>query len=502
MSSLYTGHVFDNIGIDNVELFPCVGLRTSVENIRANFGQEPFRYDIDYHVLVARDKAWNKIQATRIRWTIDEIRDVFELKEDSSSAQKAFTSTETVAAAPAVKTEVKQEPLEEEFVPIVLPPDYSEPINKLVYSYLQHHGYERSAKALKAQIEAQRMSKIGNPDDRSVKKIEDDYVDIKMETDEGLPGATIDGFENPFDLDRMDGLEQPPVQDGQQQRQRVVTAVQSGNIDLALRLLKDWFPAVFEVDHGFLLLKLKSRKFVELMLQASDALHAVKAESTAASDAKFADGDSGVMDVDDDSALEQTNSHFLSSSSSSAPALAPVMKRSNSRTPPSPALQRYHSALADALVYGKTLNMENPRPESAARPEVAALMKTTFSLVTYDDPRLAPGEDIRAFCSPDVRTVLAQEVNQAILGTFLLFAFFLSPFLSFRRFLSMVGGVDAVADMKLFAQPLVESQGRPSRPALERLYRQTNVVLTQLALMGVGDAAFADMYAEFLAEGE
>ena len=43
-----------------------------------------------------------------------------------------------------------------------------------------------------------------------------------------------------------------------------------------------------------------------------------------------------------------------------------------------------------------------------------------------------------------------------------------------------------------------ESQGRPSRPALERLYRQTNVVLTQLALSGVGDAAFADMRAEFL----
>lgn len=43
-----------------------------------------------------------------------------------------------------------------------------------------------------------------------------------------------------------------------------------------------------------------------------------------------------------------------------------------------------------------------------------------------------------------------------------------------------------------------ESQGRPSRPALERLYRQTSVVLTQLALMGMGDAAFADMQEEFL----
>lgn len=43
-----------------------------------------------------------------------------------------------------------------------------------------------------------------------------------------------------------------------------------------------------------------------------------------------------------------------------------------------------------------------------------------------------------------------------------------------------------------------ESQGRPSRPALERLYRQTSATLTQLALMGVGEAAFADMEKEFL----
>lgn len=43
-----------------------------------------------------------------------------------------------------------------------------------------------------------------------------------------------------------------------------------------------------------------------------------------------------------------------------------------------------------------------------------------------------------------------------------------------------------------------ESQGRPPQPLLDRLYRQTAVCLTQLALLGNGAAAFADMHKELL----
>ena len=42
-----------------------------------------------------------------------------------------------------------------------------------------------------------------------------------------------------------------------------------------------------------------------------------------------------------------------------------------------------------------------------------------------------------------------------------------------------------------------ESQGRPSRPALERVYRQASATVKQLALWGVGEAAFADVRKEF-----
>ena len=51
------GYAFDNVGIDDtLPLFPSVGLRTPREHVRANFGQEPFKYDIDNHIQHARYK--------------------------------------------------------------------------------------------------------------------------------------------------------------------------------------------------------------------------------------------------------------------------------------------------------------------------------------------------------------------------------------------------------------------------------------------------------------
>jgi len=47
-------------------------------------------------------------------------------------------------------------------------------------------------------------------------------------------------------------------------------------------------------------------------------------------------------------------------------------------------------------------------------------------------------------------------------------------------------------------QDILQSQGRPAHPTLERLYRQTAACIVQLGLLGVGAAAFADMPKEFL----
>ncbi|EJD04459.1 SPRY-domain-containing protein [Fomitiporia mediterranea MF3/22] len=391
-SSLLVGYAFENIGRGEA-IYPSVGLRTPQEQIRVNFGQEPFKYDIDYHVHLARDRAWSRIQATPAA------------RKDSSA-------------------EVKQEPTDDDFTPISLAKDYSEPIDKLILSYLHHHGYENTASALKTQIDGRRKKAA---------------MAGKLAVDSGS--------------------------DVMRYRQRIVGAVFTGDIDLALQLIQEVCPSVLETDEGFLHLKLKCRKFVELILRASDALQAIKnaeAETTpilAESAGSMGEAD---MDVDEENDQSQTNGFSDGSAPVTKPVpLSPRMKRTSSRSVPPPVVAAYQSALSEALSYGKALHAEMPRADSmsgvGARPEAHALLKTTFSLVTYDDPRVAGGE-VQALTSREARAKLAGDVNQAIL----------------------------------------ESQGRPSRPALERMYRQTSVVLDDLARTGVGDAAFADMYSEFL----
>lgn len=47
------GYAFENIGEDR-KLFPAVGLLSPNQSIKANFGQEQFKYDIDFHTRCAR----------------------------------------------------------------------------------------------------------------------------------------------------------------------------------------------------------------------------------------------------------------------------------------------------------------------------------------------------------------------------------------------------------------------------------------------------------------
>lgn len=404
----FSDYAFENIGTEPSEIYPAVGLRTIGEGVRANFGHEPFIYDITHHVHNTREKVWEKIQEPSVKWILDESRDIFEFKQDITSAGKQ---------------EVKKEQGgDDEFVPIKLPPDYSEPINKLVLSYLQHHGYERTANALKAQIDTRRKSTSA-----AEQAIQSD-VDIKMETDgmDELGGSL--SLDQPLDDHETIGL---------RSRQQVVNAILSGDIDLVLRLLNELFPSVLELDDGFLHLKLKCRKFIELMLHASDAQEVLRQQEAIQGveikeNKSVAEADGGAMEVDDDSGQKPSTNGFTGDNNKSmstiprvviAPVQSPSMKRSPSRSTPSPASVAYHAALTKALSYGKTLHAEyHPRSEAQA------LLKATFSLVSYDDPRKAGGE-VQALTSQEARVTLAQEVNQAILSAFFPLFSFPIPFL-------------------------------------------------------------------------
>ena len=64
----------------------------------------------------------------------------------------------------------------------------------------------------------------------------------------------------------------------------------------------------------------------------------------------------------------------------------------------------------------------------------------------------------------------------------------------------MMSGLPDVVltNMLLRGRGTAESQGRPAHPALETLFRQAGACVTQLGLLGVGAAAFADVRREFV----
>ena len=408
--------------------------------MKVNFGQEPFKYDIDYHTHCARERTWAKIQETPIKWELDAADELATLEMDStvsaSDGSKGSSSDDTVKPEPEPGSKiVKQDPDDEEYEPIETTPDYSEPISRLILSYLAHHGYDRTAKAFKTQMDLRKEVNTSKGAAKGVplKKVEEVDFDIKMETDDTLLEPPSEEYLSPFDLDNMETESSTKPCAYQQSRQRIVSAVQSGDIDLALELIQEYCPGVLEVDDGLIHLKLKCRKFVELILHASDAHLKVKAEAEAAESVKPAPvidsvKDSGAMEVDDEGPNPKSPSAtngFAKLSDlppPSAPVVAPRMskKRSSSRSPPTPAMAAYQVALTKALEYGRRLQSDY---RSLIEPR-QSLLKATFSLVSYEDPRTVGGA-ASELAGQEARNELAQEVNQAVLSEY--------PFLLYLR---------------------------------------------------------------------
>ncbi|KAI0344287.1 SPRY-domain-containing protein [Trametopsis cervina] len=417
----FLGMVFENVG-KGIDLYPSIGLRHSSESVRVNFGHSPFKYAIDDHVHAQRNQVWANIQSTRIDW------DLLNGKENQTSEDGEN------AAAPVIP---KGGALEEE--------QMKSPMRKLVLAYLAHHGYAKTARAFQAQCEGTRSPAVQD--------------DPSMETDDTPTASSSSStslLDSEFDL---------------HSRIEAINSVLKGDIDAAVAVTRKHHPTVLEREQGLMLFKLRCRKFVELILQASEALKKVQAEQAeeqeriraAEKEAQFErdgmDG-TGAMDVDDPS----PEAHHTPSDPSLVDIVppSPVVARDVVRRPSSvfrgssatPSSVIAKTALHTAIEYGQTLEADY---KTDLRPEVRSHLKRTFGVVAYADP-LAAGGEVAEMAGQEARARLAHELNQAIL----------------------------------------ESQGKPAHPALETLYRQTAACVVQLGLLGVGSAAFADMSKEFL----
>ncbi|KDQ54931.1 hypothetical protein JAAARDRAFT_354484 [Jaapia argillacea MUCL 33604] len=513
----FLGLVFDNVGKEH-DLYPSVGLRHAGESVRVNFGHEPFKFDIDDHVQQQRNIIWTGIMDTKLDLGLlgvtcsggDESKGARNglIGGVGDGIENGMGGVSLAEGGSGGGTSVDE--LERAKVPIA----------RLVLGYLEHHGYANTARALKKQFEHQGQSldpmgggggegqsTIGGgvivvpppvapvpvPVPIPVGSVEDQ--DMDMDDVPRHPTTLDSAMMNPWSvptppptnntvrsmptagpssLSSISNNRSSSSENDFENRLRIVNAVIAGDVDTALDDITKFYPKVLDESEGMMKVKLRCRKFVELMLEAGECAKRLREvereerERESRSVNGMMDGmmSSSAMDIDDSDTIptpipapSSTNpvTNGFSSTPSAAIPIKGKRKQSFSVSAPSQAVKaataRYSTALNEALAYGQALRTNY----KDARPEVGALFKRTFGIVAYEDPASVGGE-VAEVVGQEARAVLANELNMAIL----------------------------------------KSQGRATRPGLERVYRQTAACIVQLGLMGVGAAAFADLGKEFL----
>ncbi|THH21022.1 hypothetical protein EW146_g483 [Bondarzewia mesenterica] len=417
------GMVFEHVAED-VEVYPTVGLRHTSDAVRVNFGHAPFKYDIDDHVQQQRDAVWARIQETRIDWRV--------LEPGRTAAAASLPATENEDQDRNANVLDENEGREE--------------VGKLILNYLVHHGYAKTARAFEGQLARTRARDLERIDSRPVSPA------LPVPPPHG-PAVGPDSDTPMADSSAPTSTtESSPSSSTQlEHRLAIICAVQSGDIDDAIDGTREKFPDVLEREQGLVLLKLRCRKFVELVNEAAEMKRKVESATAVGVDGEETRKDAEGLAVDEmdgvdggaDAAMEVDDGASVHMSASS-----------NGLAPPPEHKSATEAALRAAITYGQALRADYRKD---TRKEVQAHLDKTFGVVAYHFP-LEVGGAVSAWAGQEARDALAAEVNQAIL----------------------------------------ESQGWPSRSALERVYRQTAASLVQLGFLGVGAAVFADIQRELL----
>lgn len=298
--------------------------------------------------------------------------------------------------------------------------DARAPLQELVLAYLAHHGYARTARAFQKQCANRSIAAPGKIRVHAKAYLLDDEVKMAVDNAPAVASALGPPGDSEFSFDHELNI-----------RLSITNAIARGDIDMALSLIELHHCMVLELEGGLVRFRLRCRKFVELVLEAGEALRRVKeVEGTRSATPKVItlptlDGEDvvgpldgvGAMDVDDPS-LEV---HFASPSALIAPSssVLPITSPTAISTPSlvaTPARTTLSAAarasLHTALSYGQILEADY---KNDTRSSVRVHLRRTFGVVAYDDP-VAAGGEVTEIAGQTARNALAAEVNQAILG--------------------------------------------------------------------------------------
>ena len=344
------------------------------EAVRANFGQEPFKYDIDYHVQQQLNATWNKILGTSL----------------DSTLLRLFRKTGPASIASITNDTFEKTSISEEESKLVL--------NQLVMTYLIHHGYAKTARALETQHEANEQATTSVPSGSDA----DDH-DVEM---------------------RHSSNKSSFIESDIECRTDIVNHVLGGKIDEAIEAVQKHYPKVLETEDLLIFFKLRCRKFVELILETSEIKKKIKVlrerEDRRKDREETWTDDEMNMDIDDDASRplpyrpSSNKTISITTTSYSTPDGEDAGELED-------LVVQYETALNEAINYGQALSKNH---QSDPRPELQQLFKKTFGIVAWEDP-LEAGGATADIVGHNSRITLAHEVNQAILSKW--YVLFIKP---------------------------------------------------------------------------
>lgn len=264
-SYLCLGRIFT---VDGDDLFPMVGMKSSGDSIRANFGHAPFKYDITAYVREQRNTVWRHIQESSVLWV---------------SASNAFQPLSSITSE--IQAAIADGEFAREKQANKIQENTRKAMDDIVMDYLSHHGYSKTAEALRAGISDRRPAPFINisppsalPSSKSSTR-KSSIRNGNTATDGDTVMTSITTPPSPIGLPASISDTTVTIAGSAQDissREQIRAAIISGNIDFALREMKDRYPEALNADGGWLLFRLKSRKFVELALEAAAALKVAK----------------------------------------------------------------------------------------------------------------------------------------------------------------------------------------------------------------------------------
>ncbi|KAI9473628.1 MAG: hypothetical protein EXX96DRAFT_578714 [Benjaminiella poitrasii] len=435
----FLGNAFTKMSL-NKPMFPAVGLRTPGEQVTVNFGHEKFVFDIEQYLKDQQFKFVNEITTA----------------SDNVTGKEMFSK---------------------------------EVMDQLILSYLIHHGYTGTAKAV--------VQNAGHVSGKEL-FLTSDNNEISKEGEKDM-----------------------------EERQLIRSAIIHGNIDGAIELIDKYFPGVLQEEGRGqeLQLALKCGKFVEMMREYCECNKTRKLRANSMSlEVDSATLTNGTQSLDQN---EPKRSKSISASNYPVPTSSTSSGMSGGRrlsyaaiaaslTPSTSTETPHHNddmmdVDSSEHIHPTAVNKNNNETPSIGepvnghmwtrRPSLANsshLLSEDHSLAANDDTTgsnqaanslklvMQYGQKLQEEYRHDTR----EKIRSSLVEIFSLLAY-PDPYCSPVAYLMNISRRDALATEVNAA--ILAFQHRPEMPALERIYRQIILCNKELACEGDGKAALINI---------